>query len=109
MSEFSGLWYTKITSMHLYPRRSNVAAEVAEELKTVTYATPPMEERRKKKKGALFHVSLSSSCEAHSVAPGCWSGRSCEASLGDPGLSQRNQTPVINKSKHTRGYHINAF
>ena len=37
---------TKITSMHLYPgRRRNVAALVAEELKTVTYAAPPMEER----------------------------------------------------------------
>ena len=41
---------TKIPSNHLYPRRQNVAAQVAEELKTVTYATPPMEERRKKKK-----------------------------------------------------------
>ena len=40
----------KITSMHLYPRRWNVAAQVAEELKMVTYATPLMEERRKKKK-----------------------------------------------------------
>ena len=37
--------------MHLYPRRQNVAAQVMEELKTVTlYATPPMEERRKKRK-----------------------------------------------------------
>ena len=33
--------------MHLYPRRRNVAAQVADELKAVTYATPPMEERRK--------------------------------------------------------------
>ena len=42
---------TKITSIRLYPRRRNVAAQVVEEeLKTVTYATPPMEERRKKKK-----------------------------------------------------------
>ena len=34
--------------MLLYPRRRNVAAQVAEELKTVTCATPPspMEERR---------------------------------------------------------------
>ena len=32
--------------MHLYPQRRNVAAQVAEELKTVIYATPPMEERR---------------------------------------------------------------
>ena len=38
----------KITSMHLYPRRWNVTAQVMEELKTVTYTTPPMEERRKK-------------------------------------------------------------
>ena len=30
---------TKITSMPLYPRRRNVAAQVAGELKTVTYAT----------------------------------------------------------------------
>ena len=27
--------------MHLYPRRWNVAAQVAGELKTVTYITPP--------------------------------------------------------------------
>ena len=38
---------TKITTMHLHPQRQNVAAQVAEELKTVTYATAPMEERRK--------------------------------------------------------------
>ena len=31
-----------------YPRKRNVAAQVAEELKTVTYTTPPMEESRKK-------------------------------------------------------------
>ena len=37
-----------MTSMHLYPRRRNVAAQVANDLKTVTYATPPMEGRRKK-------------------------------------------------------------
>ena len=47
MSEFGGLWNMKITSMHLYPRRWNVAAQVAEELKIVTYATPPMEELRR--------------------------------------------------------------
>ena len=40
--------------MHLYPRRWNVAAQVAEELKMVTYATPPMEERRKKGKNTAF-------------------------------------------------------
>ena len=40
---------TKITSMHLYPQSRNVAAQMAEEFTTVTYATPPhMEERRKK-------------------------------------------------------------
>ena len=37
--------------MYLYPRRRKVAAQVAEELKTATYATPPTEERRKKEKG----------------------------------------------------------
>ena len=36
--------------LKLHPRRRNVAAQVAEELKTVTYATPPMEERRKKER-----------------------------------------------------------
>ena len=48
----SGVDYgnTKITSMHLYLRRRNVAAQMAEEYKTVTYATPPMEERRRKNK-----------------------------------------------------------
>ena len=34
--------------MHRF--RRNVAAQVAEEIKMVTYATPPMEERRKRKK-----------------------------------------------------------
>ena len=33
-----------------HPRRRNVAAQVAEEFKTVTYATPPREERRKKER-----------------------------------------------------------
>ena len=37
------------TSTHLYPWRQNVAAQVAEELKMVTYATPPMEGCRKNK------------------------------------------------------------
>ena len=40
----------KITIMHLYPRRRNVAAHVADELKTVTDAAPLMEERGKKRK-----------------------------------------------------------
>ena len=31
----------KITSMHLYPQRWNVAVQVVEELKTITYSTPP--------------------------------------------------------------------
>ena len=40
---------TKITSMHVYPRRQNVAAQLAEELRTVTYryATPPLEDAEK--------------------------------------------------------------
>ena len=38
----------KIISMHLHPQRRNVTAQMAEELKTATYATPPMEERRRK-------------------------------------------------------------
>ena len=38
---------TEIPSMYLYPRRRNVATQVAKELKTVTYTAPPMEERRK--------------------------------------------------------------
>ena len=47
LSQFSGNYgNTKITSMHLYSRRRNVAAQVVEELKMVTYATLPMEERR---------------------------------------------------------------
>ena len=43
--EFGGLWmeHTKLTSMHLYLRIWNVAAQVLEELETVTYATPPMD------------------------------------------------------------------
>ena len=49
---------TIITSMHLYPRRRNVAAEVAEELKTVTYATPILwrnaEEEKNRKKIRIF-------------------------------------------------------
>ena len=36
--------------MHLYSLRRDVAAQVAEELKTVTYATPNMEDRRKRKR-----------------------------------------------------------
>ena len=39
---------TKITSVHLHPRRRNVAAQVAEELRTVTCTTPPMQKGRKK-------------------------------------------------------------
>ena len=39
--------------MQLYPRRRNVAAQVTEELKTVTYTTPPMEECRKKGKKSM--------------------------------------------------------
>ena len=46
MSEFGRLWKHENKQMHVYPRRRNVVAQVSEELKTVTYATPPMEERR---------------------------------------------------------------
>ena len=38
----------KVISVHQH-RRRNVAAQVAEELQTVTYTTPLMEERREKK------------------------------------------------------------
>ena len=55
MSEFGGLWKHEITSTHLYPRRRNVAAKVAEEFKkTVTYATTPMDKRRKKDKKKVY-------------------------------------------------------
>ena len=47
----------KITSMHLYPRRWNVATQVAEELKTVTYATPPMEACRERENGHIRYPS----------------------------------------------------
>ena len=43
--------------MHLYHQRRNVAAQVAEELKTVMYATP-LEERRKKKENKLHQPIL---------------------------------------------------
>ena len=51
---------TKITSMQLYPRRWNVAAQVVKELKTVTYATPrnPMEERRKKERKCTLCIVI---------------------------------------------------
>ena len=49
----------KIISMHLDSRRRNVAAQVAEELKTDTYATPSMEERRKKKKESQWSAPTS--------------------------------------------------
>ena len=35
--------------------RRNVAAQVTEDLKTVTHATPSMEERRTKKSVRLYH------------------------------------------------------
>ena len=47
MSEFGGLWKHEHNQHALVPPRRNVAAQVVEELKTVTYLTPPMEERRK--------------------------------------------------------------
>ena len=52
MLKFGGLWKHGNNQHALVPPRTErVAAQVAEELKTVTYATPPMEERRKKKEG----------------------------------------------------------
>ena len=46
MSEFGGLWIHKNNQdAHVPPKRRNMAAQVVEELKTVSYATPPMEDR----------------------------------------------------------------
>ena len=54
MSQSGGLWKHENNEYALkYPRRWNVAAHVVEELKTITYATPPMEEPSKKKKHHL--------------------------------------------------------
>ena len=60
--------------MHLYPQRRNVAAQVAEELKTVTYAAPPMEERRKKEKWQdMQHGNLAaSSTSEHWLGDTSW-------------------------------------
>ena len=45
-----------------HPRRRNVVAEEVEELKTVTYVTPPMEERKTSKKAVHMCIKdLSSS------------------------------------------------
>ena len=44
--------------MHLYLRRQNVAAQVAEELKTAIYVTPPMEEGKRKEKKGILLISL---------------------------------------------------
>ena len=38
----------------MYPQRRNVAAQVAEELKTVIYATPPMVRNTEKKEITLY-------------------------------------------------------
>ena len=48
MSELRGLWKHKNSQHARVPPRWNVASQVAFELKTATYATPPMEEREKK-------------------------------------------------------------
>ena len=71
---------TKITSMRLYPRRRNVAAQVAEEFKRnpITYATPPMEERREKEKYAIYARFLPRS-----------------AVNGNPFLGRRTLTPIL--------------
>ena len=61
MSEFGGLCKHENNQHALVtPEDGNVAAQVAEKLKTVIYATPPMEERRKKT--PLHFVSRLSYC-----------------------------------------------
>ena len=45
---FANTWTPSVSlssSTLRVPRRQNVAAQVAEEFKTITYATPPMQER----------------------------------------------------------------
>ena len=72
MSEFGGLWKHKNNQHDLYPRRQNVAAQVAEELKMVTYATPPMEECRTRiyvGKG-MSREGLVAAVVGHHVPPG---------------------------------------
>ena len=56
MSEFGG-WWKHENNQHalVAPKTENVTVQLAEELKTVTYATPPMEERRKKEKKSKPH------------------------------------------------------
>ena len=44
--------------MHLYPQRWNVAAQVAEKFITITYATLPMEERRKKQQKQYLYFDM---------------------------------------------------
>ena len=59
MSGFGGLWKHENNQHALVP--PNVVAQVAEELKTVTYATPPMEEHRKKERpqaSGMAHQAL---------------------------------------------------
>ena len=51
MSESGELWNTKIT-------RRNVAAQVVGESKTGTYATPHMEERRRRRNVGLLLTGL---------------------------------------------------
>ena len=57
MSEFGGLWKQENNQHILVSPRRNVAAQVAEELKIVTYAThpDPMEECRKKKNNRVYY------------------------------------------------------
>ena len=63
MSEFSVDYRnTKITSMHLYPRRLNVAAQVAEKLKRVTYAYPSYGGTQKKEKKKESRVVTRMQC-----------------------------------------------
>ena len=44
--------------MHLYLQRRNVAAQVAEELKTITYTTTPMEECPKQKHYGITLIKM---------------------------------------------------
>ena len=59
MLEFGGFWKHK-NNQHalgvLYPRRWNVAAQVAEALKTVAYATLHMEERRERERERVHEL-----------------------------------------------------
>ena len=50
MSEFGGLWKHKNNQHALVPPKKECGCPSGGGMKTATYATPPMEERRKKEK-----------------------------------------------------------